>query len=55
MKQARRDPERWLVVDARQAPDVVSSEIWERVESLLPKAATNISESQDTLENRRLI
>ena len=55
LKQARRDPERWLVVDARQAPDVVSSEIWERVESLLPKAATNISESQDTLENRRLI
>ena len=55
LKQARRDPDRWLVVDASRAPDIVSSEIWERVVLLLPKTMTHISESQETLENRRLI
>ena len=55
LKQARRDPGTWLVVDASRASDIVSSEIWERVEPLLPKTMTHISESQDTLENRRLI
>ena len=55
LKQARRDPDRWLVVDASRAPDIVSSEIWERVVPLLPKTMTHISENQDTLENRRLI
>ena len=55
LKQARRDPDRWLVVDASRAPDIVSSEIWERVVPLLPKTMTHISESQGTLENRRLI
>ena len=48
MKQARRDPETWLVVDASRASDIVSSEIWERVKPLLPKTMTHISENQDT-------
>ena len=55
LKQARRDPERWLIVDARQDADIVSSEIWGRVEPLLTKTVPHISESQDTLETRRLI
>ena len=55
MKQARRDPGTWLVVDASRASDIVSSEIWEWVEPLLPKTATHVIENQDTLENRRLI
>ncbi len=32
---AAREPERWLVVDATQPPDVVTEEIWRRVEPLL--------------------
>ncbi|MBI2856214.1 MAG: hypothetical protein HYX93_05140, partial [Chloroflexi bacterium] len=32
---ARREPERWLVVDARQSPRQVARDIWKQVEPLL--------------------
>lgn len=32
---AAREPDRWLVVDARQPPEVVTGTIWRRVEDLL--------------------
>ncbi len=34
---AAREPDRWLVVDATQAPEVVTDEIWRRVGPLLPQ------------------
>lgn len=36
---AEEEPERWLVVDAAQTPDVVTEAIWERVQALLPRPA----------------
>lgn len=35
---AAREPERWLVVDASQPPEVVTEEIWRRVEGLLRRS-----------------
>ena len=34
---ARREPGRWLVIDARLSPQEVSELIWQRVESMLPR------------------
>ena len=33
---AKREPERWLVIDARLPQEEISQLIWQRVESLLP-------------------
>ena len=35
---ARREPERWLVIDARLPQEEISQLIWQRVESMLPAA-----------------
>ena len=34
---AEREPDRWLLVDARQSPDAVAESIWRRVEPLLER------------------
>ena len=55
LRLAKKEPERWFVVDARQSIETIETTIWDKVKSLLSATATHISESQDTLENRRLI
>ena len=55
LRLAKKEPERWFVVDARQSIETIETTIWNKVESLLSATATHISDSQDTLENRRLI
>ena len=32
---AKAEPERWLVLDARQSPDLIAEAIWQRVEALV--------------------
>ena len=55
LKLARRDPKKWLVLDASQAQDVVTTAIWESVQHLLPKRVTQASLILRGEENRRLI
>ena len=55
LKQARRDPERWLVVDAAQEPEAVSTAIWARVKPLLPPRVTKASLTLHGEKRRRLI
>ena len=50
LKLARKDPERWLVVDARQPADDIEQLIWKRVQA----AITNM-ESRQPLDTGRLI
>lgn len=50
LKLARREPERWAVIDARQPADDVESLIWKRVEEALADM-----ESRQTLDTRRLM
>jgi dTMP kinase len=38
---ARRDPQRWLVLDAATLPDEVEQEVWARVKPLLPEPPRN--------------
>ena len=52
LRLARRDPERWLVVDATRDADAVASDIWARVETLLP---TPVLEARPAPETGRLI
>ena len=55
LKQARRDPERWLIVDAVQEPEAVSTVIWARVKPLLPSRVTKASVTLSGEKRRRLI
>ena len=55
LKQARRDPERWLIVDAAQGPEAVSTVIWARVKPLLPSKVTKASVTLSGEKRRRLI
>lgn len=55
LRLAKRDPDKWLVIDAANDPDTVASIIWERVVPLLPAASTDTPENQETLETGRLI
>ena len=55
LKQARRDPERWLIVDAAQVPEAVSTVIWARVKPLLPSKVTKASVTLSGEKRRRLI
>jgi dTMP kinase len=39
---AKREPERWLVLDATQSPDVLAASIWERAASVLQSARDDV-------------
>ena len=49
LKLAKREPKRWLVVDARQSIETIETAIWNKVESLLSATATDTSDNQQTL------
>ena len=55
LKQARRDPGRWLIVDAAQEPEAVSTVIWASVKPLLPSRVTKASVTLSGEKRRRLI
>lgn len=50
LKLARKEPERWFVIDARQSIDTIEMTIWKRVERQIASL-----EDQASLENGRLI
>ena len=55
LRLARREPERWFVIDARQSIDAIEMTIWNKVKLLIDDKTTDERESQKNLENRRLI
>ena len=50
LRLARKEPARWMIVDARQPADDIELTIWKRVQDAIVEM-----ERQDTLETRRLI
>ena len=48
LRLAKKEPERWFVVDARQPIDTIEHAIWEKVKSMLPKNEPQTSIHHDT-------